>query len=238
MADTRGALRAQAYDVLSDLYLGGVTADILPFLLDVPDLVDFVVDDSGSEEWAAEHHRLFEFQLLPYSSVFLEVDAQLGGDVTASVERQVVDAGLPRPTSEPADHLGRELQLMAALADSPTPDAALGFLDGHLLWWLPGFVAALGRNGDPFWRTVGQLTLDLVIDHRQELLRERGEETSPGPTVPWNLTEVEPSDYWSFDGGTISGGGCYRKWRGCLCCLVQSGRPDQVGWSKPLFEFK
>lgn len=161
--------------------------------MDVPDLVDFVIDGFGRDEWASEHHRLFELQVLPYASVFLEVDAHLGGDVTASVERQLVDAGLPRPASEPADHLGRELQLMAALARLPTPDDALGFLDGHLLWWLPGFVAALGRNGDPFWRAVGHLTLDLVIDHRQELLRECGGETSAGPTVPWNLTGVEPS---------------------------------------------
>jgi len=193
MADAQGALRASAYDVLSDLYLRGVTAEVVPLLMDVPDLVDFLVDPVEGDEWAAEHHRLFELQVLPYASVFLEADARLGGDVTALVQRRLVDAGLPRPTSEPADHLGRELQLMAALAGAPTPDDALAFLDGHLLWWLPGFVAALDRNGDPFWRTVGGLTLDLVIDHRQELLRERGGGAPSGSAVPRNLRGVEPS---------------------------------------------
>lgn len=183
--------RRQAYHLLSDLYLRGIASEDLPLLRDVPELARHLPDPFDADEAAAERHRLVSREVLPYASVFLEADGVLGGDVSAAVERRFRSVGLQVPSSEPADHLGRELELLAALERARPEggpgegeeDAVLGFLDGHLLWWLPPLVPALRRHADAFWRTVADLTLELVLDHRRTLAGD----APPTHPPPWNL---------------------------------------------------
>lgn len=187
--------RPRAYRLLSRLYLRGVRAEDLPVLRDVPDLADHLPEPFDADEAAAEHHRLFDRELLPYASVFLEADGHLGGDVSSAVGRRFTAAGLSPPSSQPPDHLGRELELTAALeeargsAESGTAEAEAdvrAFLDGHLLWWVPPLMVAQRRNGDSFWRTVAELTLELVFGHRAELAGA----DPPDHPVPWHLQGV------------------------------------------------
>lgn len=191
-------MRAQAYGLLSRLYLHGVTAREVPLLREVPDLAEYLALPHDPEGSAVEHQRLFEREVLPYGSVFLEADGNLGGDVTAALGRRFAAVGMPVPESEPPDHLGQELALLAELASredesppgpgaSDEPDAeertALGLLDGHLLWWLPALLPAVQRHGLSFWSAVADLTLELALDHRRALVGDSPPEAPP----PWNL---------------------------------------------------
>lgn len=194
-------VRGQAYELLSQLYLHGVTAQHLGVLQDVPDLAEHLVVPHDEDAAAAEHERLFGREVLPYASVFLEVDGNLGGDVTAAAARRLAAAGLEVPPSEPPDHLGHELGLLRALDEEageadpgaamapggePAAEVALDVLDGHLLWWVPALVPAIRRLGPPFWGVVADLTLDVLADHRRVLA---GNAPPAGPP-PWNLRGV------------------------------------------------
>lgn len=182
MSRDTGDVRARAYRLLSRLYLRGIGPADLPLLEEVPDLAGLLPDPFDADEAAAEHQRLLQREVLPFASVFLETDGALGGDVSAAVGRRFEAAGRSRPTSEAPDHLGRELELVAALGEGAA-DEVVAFLDGHLLWWLPSLTPALRRNAGPLWRTVADLTLDLVLDDRSE----RAGEAPPDRPPPWSL---------------------------------------------------
>lgn len=185
-------VRPRAYRLLSRLYLRGISAGDLPLLADVPDLAPHLPEPFEPDEAAAEHQRLLQREVLPYASVFLEADGSLGGDVSASVGRRFDAAGLERPASEPPDHVGRELELLAALAERPDGDPAEGgggtldLIEGHVLWWVPALVPALRRNADAFWGTAARLTLALVVDHRAAL----ADDAAPHRAPPWNLQGI------------------------------------------------
>jgi hypothetical protein len=116
--------------------------------------------------------------------------------VSAGLGRRLTAAGLDVPADEPPDHLGRELELLAGLVDrarlgrapggdgaGEEPDEILGFLDGHVLWWLPALTPAIERHASPFWCQVSGLTLDRVLEHRRALAGE----AAPTIPAPWNL---------------------------------------------------
>lgn len=111
----------------------------------------------GAPPSAAEFTDLFEFQLYPYASVYLDPSGKLGGearDRVAGFWRAMGEA----PPDEP-DHLSTllaayaELIERAAASDTdaeasradPWQRARAAFLWEHLLSWLPVYAAKLGK---------------------------------------------------------------------------------------------
>lgn len=100
---------------------------------------------------------------------------------------------------QPDDHLATQLRFVAHLLGSAnrTGDASMlaGFLDDHLLRWLPDFAARVrARAGEPFYRALAPLTEHWCRDLRA-LLGERAAasdaQRAPRPaTVP--RTTVAP----------------------------------------------
>jgi len=118
----------------------------------------------GAPPSAAEFTDLFEFQLYPYASVYLDPSGKLGGDArdrVAGFWRAMGEA----PPDEP-DHLSTLLAAYAELVEraasshpdpaSSSPDteaagadpwqqARAAFLWEHLLSWLPAYAVKLGE---------------------------------------------------------------------------------------------
>lgn len=125
----------------------------------------------------------------PYESLYR--DGQLYSSITSEVQRGYLAAGLDVADAngnEPPDHLGIELQFLAALCeyaageDGELPpkrarDAQEWFLDQHLLTWVEGFRARVLQADPPaFYRAVLALTVVTLQGHRVALHRRRNGE--------------------------------------------------------------
>ncbi|MDF1872849.1 molecular chaperone TorD family protein [Vannielia sp.] len=119
---------------------------------------------------------------LPYASVYLSDNGLLfqkpARDMIALL--QEMEMQLPEGVSEPADHLGVQLQVAAELLEreeqgEPVPIPAVAFLDQQVLTWLPAFhqrCATLAED-NPI-RIFADAAQALVQDtvHPAELCRE------------------------------------------------------------------
>jgi len=111
------------------------------------------LDDGGSDlsidpsdEFAAEHYRVFCHELMPAASVFLEPRSMLGGEVSAESWSEMKAAGYdPDTSSITADHLVNQLRFLAYLVDQDQTQRASSFLQRHMLGWIPPFLGALRR---------------------------------------------------------------------------------------------
>lgn len=188
--------RSNTYGFLSQLYSLGPVPEIHSYIKAIPELALAFApkDDSGSkqtvtqDDLAADHYQIFGLNVLPYESSFLEIDNVLDGPVT---ERVLVDywkSGFhPDTKSESADHIGLELKFLGYLCcmqaegerDQRVDVASsmeveqTSFLENHLLRWLPGFVQAVNQHNLPFYTSLVDITLDMVIDHYQDLSHRR-----------------------------------------------------------------
>lgn len=172
--------RQRAYALFSRLFRDGITTATRPFLESIPELADGLKRPFQPDEAAAAHHDLFQFNVLPYESLFLAADGLLGGSVSHAVSHSYQQVGwqVDAAASSP-DHIGHELGLLAFLsaaeadawADDLLPEAVRmrqrqsDFLQGHLLRWLPPFVLAIRRQAHPFYAKLAALTLALAADH-------------------------------------------------------------------------
>lgn len=187
--------RSNTYAFLSQLYLLGPISETYPFIEAIPELARALTtqgNDSGlkqtsnSDEIAADFYHIFGLNVLPYESTFLEPDNVLEGPVTERVLGDYWRAGFrPDIKSQSADHIGLELIFLSdlcrtqaeALEDQRVDIAsnmeaeATSFLENHLLHWLPGFVQAVYQQDMPFYTSLADITLDLVIDYYQDLSR-------------------------------------------------------------------
>ena len=188
---------ADALVFLSTLYLKGIHADALPYLYETPEfavhlpLPKNIPTTQQTDQWAAEHYQLFGMNVYPYASAFLEPDGMLGGPVTESVLHFYQSGGFTPPTqSEAPDHIAHEL-LFLAHCGTLAAKAAEGqngasqkqivqihllqtrFLQEHLTLWLPVFTHAIIRQGNRFYATLAELTLDLVNTYAQLLSATR-----------------------------------------------------------------
>ena len=176
--------RSRAYALFSRLYREGVTTALLPAVQAVSALADTLPEPFEAEQAAADYYDLFHLNVFPYASLFLDDAGQLGGPVSDAAQRLFRQTGYTADTSrESADHIGHALGLLAFLTgaeadaweDSRADEAARmhrlqrRFFDMALLWWLPAFVHAVRRHNHPFYALLGDLTLDLVLDHRAAL---------------------------------------------------------------------
>ena len=120
----------------------------------------------------------------PYESVYRGYTP--GGDLTLAVRHRYRDAGFGdvEPRVGPQDHVAAELRFLALLAlregeawHAGDIEAALrrvaqqqGFLDVHLLAWLPTLVARIEAEArEPFYRSAARLTLTFARECRAAL---------------------------------------------------------------------
>lgn len=187
--------RGKTYAFLSQLYLQGPVPETYPYIQAIPELADTLpslVGDPVSNQspdqdhLAADFYHIFGLNVLPYESSFLEPENVLEGPVTERVLADYWRAGFrPDLRSRSADHLGLELKFLSdlnktqveALEDQRIDFAGnmeaevAKFIRGHLLQWLPGFTQAIFQQNMPFYSSLAGITLDLVIDHYQDLSR-------------------------------------------------------------------
>ncbi len=129
---------SRALIFLGRLITEGAAPDLLPTVREVFGPI------GGAAGLAARHHALFGMEAPPYQSFFLSPDRLLGGDTSAAVAAEYARAGFAPDVSDTApDHLGIELVFVGVLVRRGASDAERGFLDGHLLRWLPALAAAL-----------------------------------------------------------------------------------------------
>ena len=193
----RRLARRRAYTLFARLYRHGVTPDLMPTLAELPVLAESLPASFDADAQLAEHHQLFSLQVFPYGGAFLEPDGRAGGPSAAPV-RQVAASlgGGENVGGEGDDYLARSLELLALADERGTP----GLVDGeprvllahHLLWWLPVFTLAMAREGSPFWTGVGELTLELCVDHLRSAGGALREDTSPLTVDLVGLPSVGP----------------------------------------------
>jgi TorA maturation chaperone TorD len=163
--------RHHTYALLSRLFFEGLTAELRPYAVE---LVGEAATTTGfnADEAAAAHHNLFRFNVFPFQAIFRDASGLLGGEESGRVRAAYAEAGF-RVDAEP-DQIGHELGLLAFLCGAEAEarqdgreEAAAharrlqkGFLQAHLLLWLPPFAAALERAGQPFYAALAALTLD------------------------------------------------------------------------------
>ena len=169
--------RHHTYLLLSRLFSGGLTNDLLPHVEQIPELASASPQPFDPEESAVEHQRIFSFDIFPYESIFRDPSGLVGGAYSSMVQdhykqsafRQIVDC----------DHIGYELAFLAflcvnqatMLGNKQAAEAYRStqlqqkFIQDHLLCWLSPFANALTFSGQPFFAALGQLTLHLVYDH-------------------------------------------------------------------------
>jgi TorA maturation chaperone TorD len=124
----------------------------------------------------------------PYESVFLSEDHLLFEKQTLAVRAayEQYDLQVPEKNQIPDDHLGYELQFVAALCDqlvhawqgsehraTKSLKADLcQFLDQHLLQWLPAFCERVARYGETgFYRGMALVAKATAADLRQDMTR-------------------------------------------------------------------
>lgn len=201
--------RSNLYTLLSQLYLRGLTPDLLPFAQSLPELAVHLPATFIAEESAAQHHHIFGFSIFPYESIFLGDGGSLGGPMTEAVQQTYARLGYTaEATAVSPDHLSAELGLLAFLAGAEA-DAwqdgqnalaqrmqreQLRFLEEHLLRWLVPCMAAVMQQKNPFFGAVALLTVEVVDDH----YRVRQPVTQPSlawtlPTPP-NLLQDEKTN--------------------------------------------
>lgn len=188
--------RSHAYQLLGQLFLRGLTPDLLPYVRSVPDLAAALPGIPDPDETAAAHQHLFGFNVFPFESIFLGTDNLLGGPVTERVLESYGDMGFyPDQADHSADHVGTELGFLSFLCgaeadaiEDDQPNATQGmrslqqdFLDKHLLCWLPALVQSIHQQTDrsfgrasevdfhQFFAGLADLTLETVLAHRAEL---------------------------------------------------------------------
>jgi len=149
---------------------------------------------------AVEYQRLFGFNLPPYESVFIDPSAMLMAPATGRVQSLYQQGGWnppPEARTGAPDHLGLELLALAwGLEISQTHPSALSAKNSskeqtmvrrlhteHLALWAPPFVLALGRLAPhPFYATLGDLTLDLILSTLPE--QSAPANSDPFPDLP------------------------------------------------------
>ena len=123
------------------------------------------------------HTDLFEFQLYPYASVYLNADGMLGGAARDRIAGFLRALGV-EPPKEP-DHVTYLLACYASLVDAAADEdaseaasqgaaqqARSAFLHEHLLSWIPPYLRALDRlsSNSPFYNAWGRLLDTALIE--------------------------------------------------------------------------
>ena len=177
--------RYHSYHLIGNLYLQGVSPDLLPYVQAVPELASALTTPIELDEMAAEHYRLFGMNVFPYESIFLDSSGLVGGNVTDGVVWSYRRIGYGEGTAvDTPDHIGHELLALAGLCRAEAlaeekGEASPGaqnrawqreFLQEHLLRWLAPFFLVVREQNSPFFTAVADLTLELTAHHYAELV--------------------------------------------------------------------
>ncbi len=189
--------RHASYMLLARLLREPISAEIESYLTAIPELTpSYLCPDDAK----IAHQQLFGFDLFPHESIFRDSSGLIGGATADQVIMQYQQGGF-RWHGEP-DHIANELAFLAFLTgaetdafedDKPIIAARMrqlqgDFLQAHLLQWLPPFVVAVQRNGDPFYQAVATLLWQLVSDHAEQSITPFV--AAPQPKAP-DLTDSE-----------------------------------------------
>jgi TorA maturation chaperone TorD len=160
----------RALRLLGRLWVEELRQEDLPQLAALPELADSLGLPGSADliELAAEHQRLFGFNLPPYESVFLDPSGMLDAPATSRLRTLYHAAGWSPPVGLRAaadDHLGLQLLALADLAAGGKADLAERLLTEHLALWAPLCVAALRRlMPHPFYQALGAISLGTLLN--------------------------------------------------------------------------
>ncbi|MEE2829346.1 MAG: molecular chaperone TorD family protein [Myxococcota bacterium] len=162
---------ARAYQLLADCFAGPLDASLLQRAEKSPLLRDALTDATDLDQLAADHHLAFDWAVFPQQGVFLDPKGWADGESSDDLRELFGTLGYTARPNLPTDHLSN---LLGALhwtlsRSTPAPLAQLQLLDGHLLRWLPAFVAAVCRLGLRLPTALVLQLEDLVFYHRQVL---------------------------------------------------------------------
>ena len=170
--------RHGAYSLLGQLFLDGVSAELLPYLAEIPELR---IDNFDADQAAADHQNLFRFTLFAHASLFLDTSGLLGGEYSEQAGRLYGQVGIPAP--DDPDAIGNLLQLVAFLCaaeaeaweDNLAPVATRirarqkRIMESGLLKWLPPLIVSIQQQGNAFYTGVANLTWALIGEHVADL---------------------------------------------------------------------
>jgi TorA maturation chaperone TorD len=171
--------RQHTYTLFSQLFLHGITADLLPYLQSVPDLAAVLPQPFDPDETAAAHHNLLSFNIFPNASIFLAPSRLLGGPVANEYDDLYRQSGFVPDSAADPDHLSQALAYLAYLLEGEANQLALAsgqsaitlqsrqyhFLENYLLLWFLPCAIAIQQQNDPFYSQLTHLTLALLADH-------------------------------------------------------------------------
>lgn len=190
--------RSYSYQLFSQLYLHGLTAVLLPYVQQIPELTAVCPRPYLPDEAAASHHDLFQYNVFAQESFFLSENGLVGGEKTAVVNHIYQQHGyLLNSAATQADHLGHQLAFLALLAnleadawESQQPVTAetlrkeqAHFMQNHLLTWGISCLLAIQNQADPFFAGVAQLSQTMILAHF-ETLAETAVPTPPPNFLP------------------------------------------------------
>lgn len=147
----------------------------------------------------AQHSWLFDLNVYPYASVYLDPSGMLNAPWTAFVSGVYRALGLEIAASGVAapDHLGVQLEALAVLLERE--DGAASELDAararhaqqtllceHLLPWVPCFAWAVERTSGGLYTRLARWTLELLVEHAEALLAP-----APAPAFAFPADEGE-----------------------------------------------
>lgn len=160
---------AQAFRILGRFWLEEVQADDLKIISALPELAETLPnrDESTLDDLAVAYQNLFGFNVPPYESVFVDPSAMLMAPASARVQALYRQAGWEPPAdvrAGAADHVGLELLAYADWQQRGDNELAHRLLAEHLALWVPALIGTLTRlDTHPFYATVADLTLDLIL---------------------------------------------------------------------------
>lgn len=176
--------RNHGYDFLGQLWLHGVTRDVMDMVAQVPELSAVLgAAPADFDDLAATHQQILGFDVFPFQSIFLDPSGLLGGTQTDRVLHAYAAAGFDFATADSAgDHIGHQLAFLAFLCGAEADawedglpaiaqamqDRQTRFMQDHLLRWIAPLTLAVKQQAQPFYTALAELTLSQVADHVSE----------------------------------------------------------------------
>ena len=183
------------YTFIAEHFLKPANDEELEFACSFNDL-----PNPGEKKHAEDFSWLFDFNIYPYASVFLDYSGKLNAPWTRFVTGMYQALSLSiSPDAKVAanDHISLQLAALVVLIqrrksakDSQAAERALhaekSFLLEQVLPWIPSFCDALIRSKQPFFADLAAELVGVVQDHGNDILT-----STP---IPFNFEHIDSSD--------------------------------------------
>jgi TorA maturation chaperone TorD len=122
-------------------------------------------ETARTAEETARHEEVLGYAVLPYAGVFLDPDAQIGGESETELVHARLEAGMPPlQGGGPPEHIAAEARLLSGLVLSSAHDCITSrLISDHLLAWLPALTHALREHGATDYAEAGDLLIELAV---------------------------------------------------------------------------